>query len=248
MRRLLFPLANLRERPTLATLLAYKYSITLAIILAAHVVLVGVIGERTVLFAPFILLALYFSGFLLMADRSGLCRAALFLGLAALAATVLDNLVAGDVFLVPALGGHAAFLALLIVIILGRLFAERRMPFDSVMAGVIVFLLMAGLWTQFYGLTVLADPAAIAAPGDSLRLHPYATLYYLSVTALTTAGFGDVFPVSDMARILVAYEGLVGQAYMVVFIALLMGRHFAGHVSGHAAPPEDPSVPPSDRR
>ena len=30
-----------------------------------------------------------------------------------------------------------------------------------------------------------------------------------------------------MARILAAYESLVGQVYLVVFIALLMGRHFA---------------------
>lgn len=234
MQRLLFPLANLRERPALAALLAYKHSITLGIILAAHVVLVGAVGERTVSFAPVILLALYCSGFLLMADRSFLCRINLLLGILALVAASADAVAGSGAFLIPALCSHAAFLALLIVIVLGRLFAERRMPFDSVMAGIIVFLLMAGLWTQFYGLAVLADPAAIAAPGDSLRRHPYATLYYLSITALTTAGFGDVAPVSDMARILVAYEGLVGQVYMVVFIALLMGRHFAGRAVDHA--------------
>lgn len=245
MRRLLFPLADLRQRPALAALLAYKYSITLAGILVAHVLLVGVIGERTVLFAPLILLFLYFGGFLLMADQSALCRATMGVGLAALAATMASAVLGGTTLLVLALGGHAVFLVLLIAMILGRLFRERRMPLDSVMAGVIVFLLMAGLWTQFYGLTVLADPQAFSAPDESLRHRPYATLYYLSVTSLTTAGFGDVAPVSDMARILVAYEALVGQVYLVVFIALLMGRHFAGHL---AAPPEsrDPSL--QDRR
>lgn len=245
MPRLLFPLADLRQRPALGVLLAYKYSITLGIILLAHVLLVGLADGEILLFAPFILMILYFIGFLLMADRSRLSRVALGIGLAALAATSLDVLGGGKVFLVAALCCHACFLTLLVALLLGRLFKERRMPFDSIMAGIIVFLFMAGLWTQFYALLLLADPLAIQAPADSLRLHPYVTLYYFSVTTLTTAGLGDVMPISDMARILVAYEALVGQIYLVVFIALLMGRHFAGHATPF---PESQTPDHPDRR
>jgi len=243
--RLLFPFADLGQRPALGLLLGYKYSITLGIILLAHVCLVGLADGETLLFAPFILMMLYFAGFLLMADRSWLSRVALCTGLAALAATCLDLLRGDTVFLVAALCCHACFLTLLVALLLGRLFRERRMPFDSVMAGIIVFLFMAGLWTQLYALLLLADPLAIQAPADSLHLHPYVTLYYFSVTTLTTAGLGDVTPVSDMARILVAYEALVGQIYLVVFIALLMGRHFAGHA---AASLESRTADSPDRR
>ena len=39
---------------------------------------------------------------------------------------------------------------------------------------------------------------------------------------------------------LAAYEALIGQVYLVVFIALLMGRHFAPRA---AAPPVDEAPP-----
>ena len=109
------------------------------------------------------------------------------------------------VCLVAALLGHALFLLLLIVFMLARLFREKLITIDNIMAGIIVYLLMAGLWTQLYGLVLLHDPGSINIPGG-LGPYPFLTLYYFSVTTLTTAGFGDVAPLSTLARILSAYE------------------------------------------
>jgi hypothetical protein len=227
MARLLFPLANLGNRPLLRGLFDHKYSITLGILMGAHVVLVVTEGKETALIAPIVLLFLYLTGLLLMGDRSRFCTVILGMGLAALALCIANSLLGGTGLLVLALCTHVTFLVLLIIFLLGRLFRARQVPLDNVMAGIIVFLLMAGVWAQLYVLTLLADPLAISAPGGSLGQHPYILLYYFSVTTLTTAGLGDVTPVSSVARILVAYEALLGQVYLVVFIALLMGRHFA---------------------
>lgn len=227
MKRILLPVSDLRDHPRLKATLKHKYSISLSVFILAHILIVAFENNTTVLLAPLILLSLYLIGFLLMGVRSRFCRIILASGILALALSAAHIVYNGTGLLITTLCFHAAFLALLIVFILGRLFKDRQMPLDNIMAGVIVFLLMAGLWAQFYALAVLINPLALSAPGGTLGTHPYVTLYYFSITTLTTAGLGDVTPVTDMARILAAYEALVGQVYLVVFIALLMGRHFA---------------------
>jgi Ion channel len=51
---------------------------------------------------------------------------------------------------------------------------------------------------------------------------PKAQLGYFSFTTLTTLGFGDILPVSPLARSLAMLEGLVGQLFPVILIARLV--------------------------
>jgi hypothetical protein len=48
-------------------------------------------------------------------------------------------------------------------------------------------------------------------------------LIYFSFTTLTTVGFGDVHPVTPAARALTVAEALVGQLYIAILIASLVG-------------------------
>ncbi len=206
----------------------HKYSVTVGIILLAHIVLVFWGGRRAIMFTPVVLLAMYLLGFvfLLVRERSLIARLNLIVGLTALGLSCLNMFFEGGASLVMAVACHFLFLFLLIVFMLGQLFRKKAVTVDTIMAGVIIYLLMAGLWAQLYALTLLIDPAAIHYPVTHGG-QPYMALYYFSVTTLTTAGFGDVVPVSDLARIVAAYESLIGQVYLATFVALLMGRHFA---------------------
>jgi hypothetical protein len=44
---------------------------------------------------------------------------------------------------------------------------------------------------------------------------------------MTTLGYGDVAPVSDVARALAAVEALIGQLYLAVLVAALVGAYVA---------------------
>ena len=206
----------------------HKYSVTVGTILLAHIVLVLWGGRSAIMFTPVVLLSMYLLGFvfLLAQERSRIARLNLVVGLIALGLSGLNMQYRGGFCLVSAVSGHALFLFLLIVFMLGQLFRKKAVTVDTIMAGVIIYLLMAGFWAQLYALTLLIDPAAIHYPVTHGG-QPYMALYYFSVTTLTTAGFGDIVPVSDLARILAAYESLLGQVYLATFVALLMGRHFA---------------------
>jgi hypothetical protein len=47
---------------------------------------------------------------------------------------------------------------------------------------------------------------------------------YFSFTAMTTTGFGDLTPRTDVGRSLTVLEMLIGQIYLVVVVALLVGN------------------------
>jgi len=64
---------------------------------------------------------------------------------------------------------------------------------------------------SFKGLPATADSATVDA------------LLYFSFISLTTMGFGDITPTLPLARFLTYLEGLVGQFYLAILVASLVG-------------------------
>ena len=52
-------------------------------------------------------------------------------------------------------------------------------------------------------------------------------MWYFSMVTLTTLGYGDISPVSMVARVFVVLEAIMGQFYIAVLIASLIGRGVA---------------------
>jgi voltage-gated potassium channel Kch len=59
---------------------------------------------------------------------------------------------------------------------------------------------------------------------------------YFSLVTLTTVGYGDVLPVSAGARALANLEALVGQIYMTVLVARLVGMQMSQPQSSDTPP------------
>jgi len=51
-----------------------------------------------------------------------------------------------------------------------------------------------------------------------------AVFQYFSTITLTTVGYGDIVPVTPAARLVTGLEAIVGQLYLAVVIAILVGR------------------------
>jgi ion channel len=49
-------------------------------------------------------------------------------------------------------------------------------------------------------------------------------LLYFSLITLSTVGYGDIVPLSGMARILTAPKGMTGVLYIAITLALLVAR------------------------
>jgi voltage-gated potassium channel Kch len=48
---------------------------------------------------------------------------------------------------------------------------------------------------------------------------------YFSYVTMTTLGYGDITPIAPIARSLAMLEALIGQIYLVVMIAWLVGMN-----------------------
>lgn len=138
------------------------------------------------------------------------------------------------------------FIALVIVLVLGFLFRSNRIDANMICASLCVYLLIGAAWSSLYSVCELIQPDAfVYAHAD--RLGPDPMVFggekslipiYFSFVTLTTLGYGDMVPLSPPAKILAVLEAVVGQIYLTVLVARLVGLHIA-HVTSRS--PDRPS-------
>lgn len=122
------------------------------------------------------------------------------------------------------------FFAFTIIIILSSLFREDEVTLDVIYGSVAVFLLMALMWTFIFDVIEYLQPGSFlvtASPSQGSRIH----FVYYSFVTITTVGYGDILPVSMTARAFSIIEMLVGQIYLVVLVARLVGINIAQSMS-----------------
>jgi hypothetical protein len=56
-------------------------------------------------------------------------------------------------------------------------------------------------------------------------------MFYFSFVTITTLGYGDIAPVSLLARSLTIVQALVGQVYIAIVIARLVSLQIAGEIN-----------------
>ena len=129
---------------------------------------------------------------------------------------------------------------------------ERKADGDALAGAVFGYFMLALTWSQLYAAALLVDPGALSAPGLAEGARPLGSdLVYYSLVTLTTLGYGDVLPVTPLARILAAAEAVLGALYIAVLIGRIAsdlkprggrGRDASGPGDdGSAAGPEAPA-------
>jgi len=53
----------------------------------------------------------------------------------------------------------------------------------------------------------------------------YNDLIYYSFVTLTTVGYGDITPANSLTKSLTILEAIIGQLYLTVLVALLVGKY-----------------------
>ncbi len=120
---------------------------------------------------------------------------------------------------------YALFLLVTIVVLVKRISSQRVVTADTVKGGLSVYFLIGLLYTLVYLIVLRVDPAAYSNIED-----PDIDCFYFSFVTLTTLGYGDVVPLSLYAKSLAVLQAFVGQIYLVVFIAQLVGLNLAGRL------------------
>ena len=83
------------------------------------------------------------------------------------------------------------------------------------------YLLLGWAWSGLYTWALHVDPTGSFRDPD--QVSEAGGLLYFSFVTLTTLGYGDIVPVSLATRMLVVLEAIVGQLYLVILVARLVG-------------------------
>jgi len=117
-----------------------------------------------------------------------------------------------------------------IAVIVGHLFRRREVSVDTILGAVVTYLLIAVAFMFVFQLLEVVRPGSLSGISDEVRAdrsNLVDALMYFSLVCLTTMGYGDIVPVSGFARPLAVLEGVIGQLYLAVMIARLVGLHIA---------------------
>lgn len=119
------------------------------------------------------------------------------------------------------------FLVFLIWQFLHFIMRTPRVNSEVMCAGVSIYLLLGLMWMFAYLLVAGAAPGAFAfttGPATGQSLHGANAFYYSFIT-LCTVGYGDIVPVSNVARMLAAMEAITGTLYVAVLISRLVALY-----------------------
>ena len=150
---------------------------------------------------------------------------------------------------------YLAFFIYLALHILRWILSQREVDSETIYGAVSVYLLMALIWGIAYYSIALTNPGSFRFPDEDALADIQAkravaleqaedgipvsvpqewteransasgTMMYYSFVTLTTLGYGDIYPVNDGPRILAMLEATLGQLYLVILVARLVGLY-----------------------
>ncbi len=119
-----------------------------------------------------------------------------------------------------------AFIAFLVIIILSFIFGEHEVTINVIYASIVVYLLIAIMWMFVYLVLESIHPGSFAIGNSQIDVGRRLYIYYSFVT-ITTLGYGDITPTTDLANSFSFLEAVTGQLYIAILIARLVGMHIA---------------------
>lgn len=98
-----------------------------------------------------------------------------------------------------------------------RLLLHKKVTINTLYAAISSYLQIALAFALIY--------ITIGASNFTGAITNTASFAYFSLTTISTLGFGDIAAISQSARALTVAEALIGQIYLVVLVAMIVGSY-----------------------
>ena len=163
---------------------------------------------------------------LAVADRKRVLVIAIALAIPAIAGRWISHfrpdLVPPPVFLTAGL----VLIAFVVANLLRFVLRAPAVTMEVLCASISAYLMLGLLWTVAYWLVDQLTPGAFAFNTNEAKQSMRAfNAFYFSFITLSTVGYGDITPVSKVARMLAAMEAITGLLYVAVLIARLVALY-----------------------
>ncbi|SRR5579885_155507 len=132
----------------------------------------------------------------------------------------------------------AAFLLATVVGLIRQLFSVRRVTLDTISAALCAYFLLAIAWGFMFAFVEIRHPGSFSAElfvdhgaGGPTMIAALHSFIYYSFVCLTTTGYGDIAPKSEIARTLSVLESVIGQMYLAILVARLVSLEVAQSIA-----------------
>ena len=120
-----------------------------------------------------------------------------------------------------------------IIFAIRQIFSNSQVNFNVLLESASIYLLIGILFSFAFTLVDYLVPHSFTGLTED-HLHGNSALFssflYYSFVTLTTLGYGDITPLSQLARSLSIIEAITAQLFVTIFMARLVGLHL-NHVS-----------------
>ncbi len=104
-----------------------------------------------------------------------------------------------------------------------RVLLTGEVDLNIITGSVALYLILGFIWAILYTFLVQLSPEAIRGVEPENWTHSLSTMTYFSLVTLTTLGYGDISPITPIAKVLVILEAVVGMFYIAIIVASLIG-------------------------
>ncbi len=131
------------------------------------------------------------------------------------------------------------FLGSITVLTIQHLMRSRRPDYDTLAAALCAYAVLVLFWATAYSLVESVASGSFNYAGETADVpqvmhfgfgDSMMSIYYSFVT-ITTLGYGDVTPVTALARVLAALQAFFGQAFVAILVARLVGLQIAASLT-----------------
>ncbi len=117
---------------------------------------------------------------------------------------------------------HTLFFIIVTVALVSHVAQAKKVEASTVICAINSYLLIGLSASLFFFIIDLFAPNSfsnILAEQDT-----FSTFIYFAFVTLTTLGYGDISPLTPLARSLSTFTALFGQLYLVIIMALIVGK------------------------
>lgn len=200
-----------------------SYGLLLALLIALYILIAA--EQHRNLWGRFVI-SLVLGGVLLLAFHTSHVRSRAFkIGIVLVVVADVAN------FLQAALGregGDGSTFIMFVLVLLApiaivhRIIRHESVGLETILGSICVYVLIAIAFAGIYGGVNEVEPTGFFAQ----KVEPNnVDFLYFSVITLTTVGYGDLTPATSTGRVIVTFEAVIGQIFLVTLVARLVSLY-----------------------
>ncbi len=114
------------------------------------------------------------------------------------------------------------------------LFTTGPIDANRLSGAISIYLLLGLIWAVAYVGVLEVDPHAFNGNEAGPWLESIPEFVYFSFVSLTTLGYGDISPATPIARFVVYLEAILGQLYLAIMVAGLVGIGISDRIANRS--------------